>query len=238
MPIWWWGSGGGSDPGTGALGQAILDRMEVLFPELQLQTGESDVTKGLLAANMAQDYMESVFATHSDIFGSTTGTLTTTANTETTTFPSTLLRIDKLQYLEPDTLRPRWDVDLIYETGGHAPSGSWLDAVTSGTGAPRKAYTNGRSFYWDPQPDASYTIRWYGLAHAADLTATGAISYPDLCLTPLAILAIRFVRTGLDDDPAAYLQMAADVFEPVVAALTSFRRDRAPGFAYSYAHET
>lgn len=214
--------------------------MEVLAPELQLQTGENDVARGLIAVNMAQDYMESVFATHADIAGSTVGTVTTTANTETTTFPTGLLRIDKLQYIDTTSTpnRPIWDVDLIYETGGHAPSNSWLDAITSTTGAPRQAYTNGRSLYWDPLPDEVYTIRWYGLQHATDVTAGGTFSYPDLCLTPVANLAVRFIRTGLDDDPSAYLKIADDIFQPVVSAMTNFRRDRPPMYRYTYTHDT
>ena len=221
-----------------ATGQTILDRMEVLLPEQQLQSGEGDVTKGLIAVNMAQDYLESVFALHADIFGSTVGTVVTVANTETTTYPTNLLRIDRLQYLDPSTSRPRWDVDLIRNTGGHAPSGSWLDAAAAGEGAPRKAYTNGRLIYWDPLPDAVHTVRWYGLQQQTDVTASGTFLYPDICLTPLATFAVRVIRTGLDDDPAAYQTLATELFEPVVAALTNFRRDRPPAFTYSRTHDT
>ena len=221
-----------------ALGQDILSRMEILHPELQLQSGESDVAKGLIAANMAQDYMESVFAVHPEIFGSTTGTVATVANTETTVFPTNLLRIDKLQYLDPSTSRPRWDVPIIRETGGHAPSGFWLDGASSGTGAPRKAYTTGRLLYWDPLPDAVHTVRWYGFQQQTDLTAAGAVLYPDICLTPLANLAVRLIRTGLDDATDAYITLAGELFEPVVAALSNFRRDRPASYVYSEVHDT
>lgn len=219
-------------------GQSLLDRMEVLFPEKQLQDGESDQALGLVAANMAVDYMESVFALHPGFYGDSVGTVSTTANIETTNVPQGLLRLDKLQYLDASTLRPRWDVDVIFETGGHAPSGSWLDAVTSTTGSPRKAWTNGRKFYWDPLPDDTHQIRWYGLQAAADLTAGGSFTYPDICLTPLAAMAVRLLRTGLDDPIDAYQQLAEELFQPVVQALSRFNRTRPQSFLYDSVHTT
>lgn len=221
-----------------ANGQDILNRMEVLHPELQLQSGEGDVSKGLIAANMAQDYMESVFALHAEIFGDSIGTVTAASAAETTPYPQGLIRLDKLQYLDSSTSLPRWDIDVIRQAGGHAPSSSWLDTVNTTGGAPRKAYTNGRKLFWDPVPDADYAVRWYGFKVADDVTAGGPLAYPDLCLTPLATLAVRFIRLGLDDDTAAYVQLAADLFAPVVNALTNFRRDRPPSFLYADMHDT
>jgi hypothetical protein len=212
--------------------------MEVLHPELQLQSGEGDVVRGLLAANMAQDYMESVFALHRGLLGDTVGTVTTTANTETTTYPTGLLRIDKLQYLDAGTARPVWDLDPTYVTGGHAPATDWLSTGSTTTGKPRGYWTNGRLIYWDPLPDGTHTVRWYGLQAQADLTAAGTILYPDVCLTPLANCAVRLIRTGLDDDTAAYVAWASELFEPVVQALAHFQRERAPGLIYRYGHTT
>ncbi|NCW45776.1 MAG: hypothetical protein EBV77_10010, partial [Gemmatimonadaceae bacterium] len=135
-----------------ATGQTILDRMEVLHPELQLQSGESDVTKGLVAANMAQDYMESVFALHPGIFGDSIGTVTTTANTETTTFPTGVIRLDKLQRLDSNG-RVVADLDPVRSAGGHAPTSDWLSSASGFTAAPQSYWTNGRAFYFDPIPD-------------------------------------------------------------------------------------
>ena len=71
-----------------ATGQTILNLMEALDRGLQLQSGESGVTLALRAANAAQDYLESLLALQPNSFLSSTGTVTTTADTETTTFPT------------------------------------------------------------------------------------------------------------------------------------------------------
>ena len=100
-----------------ATGQSILDLMEVMDRGLQLQSGETGVTLGLRAANAAQDYFESLLAVEPNVLGSTVGTVTTAADTETTTFPTGLLRIDRLQFIDPDTSRPSWDLDRVGYTG-------------------------------------------------------------------------------------------------------------------------
>lgn len=223
-----------------ATGQSLLDRMELLFPEQQLQSGESDVTKGLLALNMAQDYLESVLALHPEVLLDTDGTVTTTANTEKTAFPTGLLRLDKMQFLDATTSRPVRDLKLIRTTGGHAASASWPMSLgsPSGNGAPYGYYTNGRSIYWDPLPNATHTCRWYGFQAATDITAAGAFLYPDICLSPLATFAVRIIRTGLDDATEAYLALAEELFVPVVAVLKRFRRENAPGLSYTMVHDT
>ena len=71
-----------------ATGQSILNIMEDLNGELQLQSGEVDVAKGLRAVNAAQDMFETVLSTHGRVSASKTGTVTTTANTETTAIPA------------------------------------------------------------------------------------------------------------------------------------------------------
>ena len=220
-----------------ATGQTVLDRMEILHPELQLQTGEADVAKGLIAANMAQDYMEAVFALHPGLFGDTVGTVSTTANTETTTFPTGVLRLDKVQRLDSNS-RVVATLDSIHEAGGHAPSSDWIANATLATAAPTAYWTNGRAFYWDPIPDAVYTIRWTGLQQQTDITASGTFLYPDICLSPLAALAVKIVRTGLDDDATQVGNLAAELFEPVVAALAKFRREQPRAMSYRYRHST
>src|SRR4051812_32985844 len=103
-------------------GQGLLDRMELLNAELQLQAGEADVTKGLLSLNVAQDYFESVAAQRGKLFGSAVGTVVTAANTESTAYPTGLLRLDRLQYIDPVTSRPAGDLTPIRRTGGHSSS--------------------------------------------------------------------------------------------------------------------
>lgn len=224
-----------------ATGQTILNLMEVLHPELQLQTGEADVTKGLLAANAAQDYMESVFALQPDLLGDQTGTLTAASGVERTPFPATVLRVDKLQYLDSSSLLPVYDLRDIKRTGGHAVSNvfyPYISTASAVTGVPVGYYTDGRYVYWTPVPDGDYLVRWYGFLPAVDLTATGTMAYPDICQLPMATMAVRIIRTGLDDPVDAYLKLAADTFEPVVNALSNFQRERAPGMNYRFSHDT
>jgi hypothetical protein len=221
-------------------GQSVLDRMEILHPELQLQTGESDVAKGLIAVNIAQDYFESILALHPGVLGDTVGTVTTTANQETTTYPTNLLRLDKLQYIDAATSRPSWDLDPLYGDGSHAglTVADWLATPTATTGAPKAYWTNGRSLYWAPIPDATYTVRWYGFQQQTDLTASGTFQFPDICLTPIATFAVKAWRIGLDDATDQLQALAQDVFEPVVTALKGFRREGPKPLVYRYAHGT
>lgn len=222
-----------------ATGQTILNLMEVLHPEMQLQVGENDVNKGLLAANMAQDYMETVFALHPDLLGDGTGTVVTANGVETTTFPSTLLRLDRVQYLDPSTSKPLYDLRDIRRTGGQVmTTGYPLVNAANTVGGPEGYWTDGTNFYWTPIPDGTYTLRWYGFVPQADITASGTFGYRDVCLTPLAALAVRFIRVGLDDDPQAYIALAKEIFEPVVKLLSNFQRESAPGYMYRYRHTT
>ena len=96
-----------------ATGQSVLDLMEIMDRGLQLQSGETGVTLGLRAANAAQDYFESILALEPNVLGSQVGTITTAASTESTTFPTGVLRIDRLQYIDPTTSRPSWDLDRV-----------------------------------------------------------------------------------------------------------------------------
>src|SRR3990167_36995 len=115
-------------------GQDILDRMELLNQELQLQSGEVDVTRGLLAINVAQDYFEGLAAARKGILGSSTGTITTPASTEPTASPAGVLRIDRLQLLNATTSRPEGKLQRLHRTGGHVMGGLWpLNLISSST---------------------------------------------------------------------------------------------------------
>jgi hypothetical protein len=216
-------------------GQSLLNIMEVLHPELQNQPGEGSVAKSLIALNMAQDYLESLLAQYPQVLGSDIGTVVTAAGVETTTFPAGVLRVDKLQLLDGSG-RPTATLDPL-DTGEHAPDGGW-PALVSGGGGPDGYFTNGTSIFWHPLPDGIYTVRYYGFKAKLDITAGGTFGYPDICMGPVATLAARIIRVGLDDGAADLKALAGDVFSDMLSALSNFRREAAPGFKYRYRHTT
>lgn len=223
-----------------ATGQSILDIMQDLNGELQLQSGEGDVAKGLRAVNAAQDMVETVMATHSRVAGSGSGTVSTAQSTESTAYPTGLLRLDGLWLIDAQTNRPAWKISPIRETGQHALNWGWVTnlASTNLTGKPRGYWTNGTSIYWDPLPDAIYTVRWYGFQSAVTLTASGTFLYNDVFVYPLAALASRFMKTSLDDPPDEMLTLAKDMFTPLIEAVSNFQRDGATGLVYEQHHDT
>lgn len=222
-------------------GQSLLDRMELVNAELQLQSGEEDVTRGLVALNVAQDYFESVLASEPGAKGNTTSTVTSSASIETTSFPTGLLRLDSLWRLNSTTSRPEWEMVNIKATGAHYPSATWpmsLGFASSTTGKPDAYYTDGRNIYWSPLPDNTYTFRWYGLQAQSDITAVGTFAYDDIVSFPLAAFAARLMKIGLDDEQTDLAQLAENAFRPVVKALSNFNRDGAAPLQYRYMHET
>ena len=222
-----------------ATGQSILNIMEDLNGELQLQSGEVDVAKGLRAVNAAQDMFETVLSTHGRVSASKTGTVTTTANTETTAFPTGLLRLDALWLLDSNS-RPLWRVLPIKETGGHAYGSGWVASLvsTASTGKPRQYWTDGTNIYWDPLPNGTHTVRWYGFQMASDITASGTFSYNDAFIYPLATLSSRILKTALDDPPEDMLTLAKDMFTPLIEAMSNFNRDGSTGMVYDERHTT
>jgi hypothetical protein len=219
------------------LGQALLDRMELTNQELQLQSGEADVTRGLLALNVSQDYFESVLALHPGMMQDTVGTVTTTNNTETTAFPTGVLRIDRLQFIDPGTSRPSGpDLDNLGYAGSHTSQQSDYILAGSAGGRPRGYWTNGRLIYWSPLPDDTHTIRWYGLSAAADITAAGTFAYIDTVAFPLAAFASKLLTIGVGDSIADLDALAKAVFEPVILGMKQFNQDRSPGYDYAFSH--
>lgn len=212
--------------------------MEVVNAELQLQPGEADVTKGLLALNIAQESFEGLLAVRPQCLGSGVGTVTTALNTESTAYPAGLLRIDRLQYIEPSTGRPSWDITPARRAGGHATNRFWPLNLTSvaSSGKPRSYWTNGANIYWSPLPDGTSTVRWYGLSAAADITASGTFVYPDIVAFPLAVLAVKYLKTGVDDAITDIGPLALEVLKPALDALARFNRDGALGLEYTQIH--
>jgi len=222
-----------------ATGQSVLDLMEVMDRGLQLQSGETGVTLALRAVNAAQDYLESIMALEPNVMGSTVGTVTTAASTEATTFPAGLLRLDRLQFIDPDTSRPGWDLDRVGYTGDYFQSAllaPTLQYSASTQGRPVRYWTDAEKIYWDPLPDATHTVRYYGLKAASDLTASGTFAYPDIALMPVATYATKLLRIGKDDDLTGVTATGMEVFKPAIDALSRFNRDRAPGYDYRYYH--
>jgi hypothetical protein len=218
-------------------GQDLLDRMELLNAELQLQSGESNVARGLLALNVAQDHFESLAAAKRNILGSSIGTVSTAASTESTAFPSGLLRIDRLHLIGQNG-RPEAELIKLQRTGGHAVHRFWpLSLVsTSSSGKPQAYWTNGSHIYWDPLPAGIYTVRWYGFSTAVDITTSGTFLYPDIVALPIASFAVRLIKGGLDDDPRELASIANETFRPVLDALSNFNRDGAMGLEYTEVH--
>lgn len=213
--------------------------MELFNAELQNQTSEQDVSRSLIALNIAQDHFEAMVALQSKSFGGATGTLTQTASTETTAYPSGVLRLDRLQYLDPSTGRPQWDLSPLKRVGGHSPSQYWPYnlLVQSVAGAPRAYFTDGTNIYWDPLPDTTNQVRWYGFKAAVDITAGGTFAYPDFCATPMSGFAARLMKSGLDDDASQIASLAEEFFGPAITLMSRFNRDRASDLEYTRLHE-
>lgn len=220
-------------------GQTLLDTMELLNQELQLQPAEADVTRGLLALNIAQDYFESLVAVRKNVLGSSNpvGTVSTTASTESTTFPTGLLRIDRLQVITNN--RPSSELRRLHRVGGQAFTGIWPWNLVStpGTGVPSAYWTNGTNIYWAPVPDAIYTIRYYGFVAAADITASGTFLYPDIVRFPVASFAARLLKGGLDDPATDVAALANEAFKAALDTLSNFNRDGSPTYEYTTLHD-
>lgn len=221
-------------------GQDLLNRMEIFNAELQNQVSESDVSRSLVALNMAQDHFEGMIATHSKSFGGQTTTISQTQQVESTAFPTGFLRIDALHYLDPTTNRPAWQLTPLYRTMGHSPSQYWPYnlLVQSVPGVPRAYFTDGTNIYWDPLPDSSSNaIRVSGFKTASDITAGGAFAYPDICANPFSGFAARLMKLSLDDDASQMAALAEEFFAPVIKVLGNFERARAHELEYTRLHE-
>lgn len=221
-------------------GQTLLNLMEGLGPELQLQSGEADQVKGLLFLNAVQDVFESMAAQYPQFKGGGVGTITTTINQEYVTFPSGLLRLDGLDMLGTDNL-PAYPLSVKRQRGGHRyGSPFWWNYITSTTTTAKPAvyWTNGSNIYLDPVPDAVYSLRYYGFIRAADITASGTFAYDDIVALPLAALATKIIRTGLDDPTQDIMGIAKETLNQVIDALSGFNRDGAHDLIYTYNHDT
>ena len=223
-----------------ATGQNILDLMEDMHPELQLQVGESNAARGLRLLNAAQDAFETAVAQHPDVLGGTIGTVTTASSTEATTFPTGLMRLDGLWFVDACTSLPTYPLEKIRGVGGHSWNRQWPHHLVTSTttGKPRAYWSDGSKIYWDPLPNGTHTVRYYGFKAADDITSTGTFAYPDSVMFPLAVLAVRLARTGVDDPVTDYNSLSDTLFRPLIASMARFNRTQATGYQYHHTHST
>lgn len=221
-----------------ATGQSLLDLMEVLDNELQNQPAEADVNRSLAALNAAQDQFEARLAQFPDVKGGQVGTVTTTASTEATAFPTGVLRIDGLQMLQSGL--PIYDLWNIKRRGGQVWSRQWPNylILTTAPGQPNSYWTNGRNIYWAPLPNDTYTVRWMGFQAAADITVAGTFTYDDIVQLPLASFATRLMKMGVGDGSGDVGGLAAAQFDDTIKTLGNFNRDGAEPLQYSGCHDT
>jgi len=224
----------------------IMSKMQVVDNELDVSVGGADETRCLSALDMAQDQFETILANHPDTLG-TTSTVTTTAQGETSDWPTTLLRLDtmwmmNLQVLPPT---PQWQIDVIQDVGGQsmATPYPWLSGMVGyspqGYGAPTAAYTNRQSFFWAPIPNEVYTIRVYGLHSKTDITSRSqTFQYPDQVANPLAVYAVRLMEMGIDDPSDELKALADEMFAPVINMLRKPTRQRPQSRQYTRMHTT
>lgn len=220
----------------------ILTKMQVVDNELDISSGGADETRAISALDMAQDAFESIVANHPDTLGKIS-TISTTADQEYTTWPSTLLRLDSLFKMNTGVTpnRPQWKIEIIQDVGGQVQSGwPYSDGYApTDTGAPHRAYTNRQYFFWDVVPDAIYTLRAYGFSSETDLTIrTQTFAYPDYVSTPMAVFATRLMEMGIDDPSAELKDLADELYGPVLNSLRQPTRQRPQARQYSRVHTT
>ncbi|NDF01127.1 MAG: hypothetical protein EB034_23110, partial [Verrucomicrobia bacterium] len=92
----------------------------------------ADETRCITALDMAQDAFEAILANQPDTLG-TISTITTTANQEYTTWPTSLLRLDTLWMMNTQVTPnvPAWEVRIIQDVGGqsYAAPVPWLSGI-------------------------------------------------------------------------------------------------------------
>lgn len=216
----------------------LLQRMELLDNELETGSGEANEATAIVALDTAQDFFETLAACYPNVLG-TTGTVTTTASTETTAYPTGVLRLDSIWYLDATTSRPTRLLDRIYETGGHAPSLPWplRASLQPASGIPDCYWTDEEYLYWRPLPDATHTLRWYGFKAATNLAArTETFGYKDYLALPFAAFACRILAIGVADNEEELKALATELFTPALRKLRRFSRERPSGRVYSTIH--
>jgi hypothetical protein len=227
--------------------ETLLGYTAVFDAELVIESDGSDEVRTIRALNIVQKWFEAIASGESEAFQSY-GTVYQTANTEVTSWPTGLLRLDDLWYVDTTTTPnlPAWRLEPIYETGGHRPSVLGANVDTLGlsitTGKPMRYWAtqppNGKIF-WERIPDATNTVRYYGLIAATDYSArTDTFSYPDSCAPVFAQQAAKILRMGRDD---SIEDLRIEAAGSLATALRGSRRwwSTGPvGRHYEYTHDT
>jgi hypothetical protein len=218
----------------------VLSDMLVIDNELDITAGGADESRAISAIGMAIRAFEAVIANVPDLLGNYS-TVLTAANTETTSWPGALLRLDSLWLLDANG-RQRWEVDSIQDIGAQTPNARWpfgASSVASGNGAPIGYYANRAEFFWRPIPDAVYTLRTYGLyAKIRPAVRTDLFPYPDLVSVPCAAYAVRLMEMGINDTSDELKALAEEIFNPAINALKRPIRQRPQSRVYSRVHTT
>lgn len=225
---------------------SILTKMQVLDNELDISSGGADETRAISALDMAQDAFEAILANQPDTLG-TISTISTTANQEYTTWPTSLLRLDSLFMMNTSVTPnvPQWQITIIQDVGGQAVSMPfpWLSGIVGytpqGFGAPTMAYTNRQYFFWAPIPDQVYTLRAYGLSEQTDITTRAqTFAYPNVVANPMAAVAVRLMEMGIDDPSEELKALSDEWYAPVIGMLRTPTRQRPQSRQYSRMHTT
>lgn len=224
----------------------IMSKMQVLDNELDVSVGGADETRCISALDMAQDAFEAILANHPDTLG-TISTISTTANQEYTTWPTALMRLDTLWFMNTSVTpnQPAWEIEIIQDVGGQASGGNWpwfgaaSGYAPNGKGQPAAAYTNRQYLFWTPIPDAVYALRAYGLSEATDITTRAqTFAYPNAVANPLAAYATRLMEMGIDDPTEELKALADEMYAPVINMLRQPTRQRPQSRQYSRVHTT
>lgn len=221
----------------------LLSYMAILDNELEVGSGEDDEDSAITALNLAQDYFEILAANYAEIL-STTFAVTTTALTEATTYPTGVLRLDSLWMVDTASTPnlPAFELDPIYDVGGHRTSGSWVSRVMAtgrAPGQPVKYWTNEEQIFWAPLPDAVYTLRGYGLRAKDDFALrSDTFNYRDHVAHPLAVFACKVLSLGVGDSTAELEALATQLFTPLMRKFRRFQRQGPRGRAFTEFHTT
>lgn len=223
--------------------QDIFNRMMLYDNQLSLLAGGDDVTRGIWAINLVTDWFEARAVRRSDVL-QTDETFDTTANTEKTAWPSRLMRLDSLWRLDSDGYQV-CELDPIDKSGGHQEGTKFPFQFVTGSSrslGPPEAYRGrgqGGQFYWQPRPDAVYTMRAYGLWAVADYTAAAnTFAHPDSVALVLAPFATKVFRIGLDRELLGVHQASESAFDAVLDALDGQGENQTAGYNYSEPHDT
>lgn len=218
----------------------VLGDMTVFDNGLQTGSGAQDEARAIRACNIAQHYFEIMAATMPRVLQSTIN-VATTANVETTTWTSTLLRLDAIWLLDATTSLPTRKLKRIEEIGGHVPSLPWplQLSLASGVGTPGGYYANQNNFYWLPLPDGTNTLRIYGFVEAPEFVSrSSSFTYPLRVKAAIAAFAVKLLKSSTDDDESSNDSLASAIFGPLLKGMKSFDRSEPHGRYYGEVHDT